>query len=326
MSKPIEGLEGKRFGKLTVIKSTYRPDKPKTKVWQCQCDCGNMSYPTAHKLISGQARSCGCMIKETASKKHIKDLIGQKFGRLSVIERAEPWYTPKGVPQVRYRCKCDCGNIVEVFAGNLRKKNTQSCGCYNREAIRDRELIDLTGRQFGLLTVLKRDDDYVSPTNIREARWLCQCECGKTTVVNGGSLRRGLTKSCGCLKSSYGEYTISQYLTEHGINFEAEYSFNDLVSDKNCRLRFDFAILDSSNNVQCLIEFQGKQHYEQVLLKDVDFGKRQREVTDRMKVEYCRNHNILLYEIKYDADIEAELNWLFMILADKNMSTLCQAS
>lgn len=57
---------------------------------------------------------------------------------------------------------------------------------------------DLTGKQFGKLTVISREADYVSPKGTHKSRWLCQCECGNTTVVIGDNLRTGNTTTCGC--------------------------------------------------------------------------------------------------------------------------------
>jgi hypothetical protein len=54
------------------------------------------------------------------------DLTGQRFGRLTVIERAEGRYTP-------WRCRCSCGNETVVISINLRRGNTKSCGCFNEE-------------------------------------------------------------------------------------------------------------------------------------------------------------------------------------------------
>lgn len=52
---------------------------------------------------------------------------------------------------------------------------------------------DLTGKRFGRLTVLEE----AGTTNGR--RWLCRCDCGEEKIVYGNSLKRGTTKSCGCL-------------------------------------------------------------------------------------------------------------------------------
>lgn len=57
-------------------------------------------------------------------------------------------------------------------------------------------LIDLTGQRFGNLTVVR----FKGFDKNRQAMWLCHCDCGKTTVVLGGNLRRGKSKSCGCMQ------------------------------------------------------------------------------------------------------------------------------
>jgi len=57
-----------------------------------------------------------------------------------------------------------------------------------------RKLIDITGQKFGRLTVIKRVNSVNDST-----MYLCKCECGKEKIINGAHLRRGKTKSCGCL-------------------------------------------------------------------------------------------------------------------------------
>lgn len=61
--------------------------------------------------------------------------------------------------------------------------------------VHGRRFQDLTGRRYGRLTVLSW-----SHTTRRRAFWQCRCNCGKMTVVPGGHLKNGHTKSCGCLK------------------------------------------------------------------------------------------------------------------------------
>lgn len=60
-------------------------------------------------------------------------------------------------------------------------------------------LIDLTGRRFGRLVVIKRAQDYIYRSGRREPAWKCICDCGKEIDVLGNSLRTGSTNSCGCL-------------------------------------------------------------------------------------------------------------------------------
>lgn len=73
-------------------------------------------------------------------------------------------------------------------------------------------LIDLTGMQFGRLTVLKRVE---KPLGSKEtgAFWLCKCSCGHDIVVYGNKLRSGHTKSCGC----YRRDTSIIVDTKHGM-------------------------------------------------------------------------------------------------------------
>lgn len=56
--------------------------------------------------------------------------------------------------------------------------------------------IDETGNRYGKLVVLGR-----AGTRSRYAAWLCQCDCGNQTTVTATHLRRGMTRSCGCLSN-----------------------------------------------------------------------------------------------------------------------------
>lgn len=58
---------------------------------------------------------------------------------------------------------------------------------------------DLTGERFNKLVVIKRVENKVSSSGIRQAQWLCRCDCGRETVVTTTRLKSGMTKSCGCL-------------------------------------------------------------------------------------------------------------------------------
>jgi hypothetical protein len=59
--------------------------------------------------------------------------------------------------------------------------------------------IDETGKKFWKLTVIKQAGKVPSG----RARWVCKCECGNVTEVEGKNLRSGMTRSCGCMKLSW---------------------------------------------------------------------------------------------------------------------------
>jgi len=60
--------------------------------------------------------------------------------------------------------------------------------------------IDLTGQRFGRLYVTERAPSVIRPNGTHVTRWKCTCDCGAEVTVSGPSLRKGTTKSCGCLR------------------------------------------------------------------------------------------------------------------------------
>jgi hypothetical protein len=156
-----------------------------------------------------------------------RDLTGQEFGRVTVIGFAESRYQLTGTRvrrQIRHywRCRCDCGNELEIREDQLTRGITKSCGCLQREAsartgratlsANTRALVaeriarglppginvrDLTGRQFGRLTA----STYAGTTDDQHSLWRCLCSCGNVTVVTAGHLNSGHTQSCGCLQA-----------------------------------------------------------------------------------------------------------------------------
>ena len=64
------------------------------------------------------------------TKRATKSIIGQKFGRLTVVAEAPPIRGRKAV-----KCVCDCGNVVNVRKDAVLSGHTQSCGCLLQERI-----------------------------------------------------------------------------------------------------------------------------------------------------------------------------------------------
>jgi len=70
-------------------------------------------------------------------------------------------------------------------------------------------LIDLTGKRFGRLVVLGRAANRYGKTPC----WSCLCDCGGSIVTAGMSLKRGATKSCGCVRMN--DHTVPTYELAH---------------------------------------------------------------------------------------------------------------
>lgn len=221
----------------------------------------------------------------------LKNEIGNTYGYLTVIERAEN--TKEG--RARWLCQCKCGNTVVVLGKHLRSGNTKSCGCYQREQAAKSNMDragSLVGQKFGKLTVVC-ENGFITHTNGKRSRiYYCECDCGNIVPsAQHQYLVYGDLTSCGCIRSK-GEFQIEQLLKEHNVEYIREYSFSDLVDD--LPLRFDFAIF-KDKRLMGLIEFQGEQHY------NPSNGYYNETIIehDRMKKEYCNKNNIKLIVIDY---------------------------
>jgi hypothetical protein len=77
--------------------------------------------------------------------------------------------------------------------------------------------IDLSGRVFGLLTVIGRNPVSLKRHNAVFARWDCRCACGKTVAVLTNNLKTGHTQSCGCRQPEVARITNTTHgHTTHG--------------------------------------------------------------------------------------------------------------
>ena len=99
--------------------------------------------------------------------------------------------------------------------------------------------------------------------------------------------------------SSRGEIKIHEILAAAGLIFKEEYSFEGLNSPNGRPLRFDFAIFDDDGNLDFLIEYQGKQHYEPSQKFGGKRGLYQQQFNDNKKRRFCALNDIKLIEIPY---------------------------
>jgi hypothetical protein len=129
--KKVIDLTGKKFGMLTVINMSKKTNSYNQTYWDCSCDCN----PDVTKSIrgdslrNGYSTSCGCV---GGQEKNIINMIGQRFGRLVVIEKAEKLKNSKNT-YAHWSCQCDCGNIKVVSGNSLRNGSSISCGCLREE-------------------------------------------------------------------------------------------------------------------------------------------------------------------------------------------------
>lgn len=231
-----------------------------------------------------------------------KELLGKKFGVLTVLEPTSQRYSSNG--EILWKCQCDCGNIVLK-----RRYEIQQCrmvcgkNCLlkkaNKKTTKSEKIIrsdlhanakDITGQRFGKLVALYPTKERISNNVV----WQCQCDCGNTHKAYTKLLLSGKVQSCGCLHS-IGERNIQQILDQNNIEYIKEFK----VKIFNQLRRFDFAII-KNNKVIRLIEFDGIQHFQKITSGyfSVELCEEIQQ-RDKEKNEYAKKHHIPLVRIPY---------------------------
>lgn len=117
-------LVGQVFGHLTVVKYDEELSKQRKKpYWICSCDCGRTASKLEYNLLGGYTKQC-------TGGTHV-DLIGKRFGTLTVISRA---YKIDERGNVYWNVKCDCGTEKILHTSDLKKR--KSCGCLTIERMK----------------------------------------------------------------------------------------------------------------------------------------------------------------------------------------------
>lgn len=142
MREPID-LTGRRFGRLLVIqRAGYKEcaNGKRRTAWLCVCDCGTQVEVIGHMLLSGKTKSCGCLRHECSllagknmSESNVINMVGETFGRLTVIERD---YTERKQRGAYWKCRCVCGNECVVSGKALRSGQVKSCGCLLHDVLK----------------------------------------------------------------------------------------------------------------------------------------------------------------------------------------------
>lgn len=130
----------------------------------------------------------------------LRDLTGQTFGKMTVIERTKDHVTKSGKRMVQWLCRCECGNLHVVLSTNLKNGITTSCGCVAREMSREamksvramQVSEDLTGMRFNTFTVIGKTQPYKDPKyGYKHYQYICKCDCGELKTIRADMLKQG---------------------------------------------------------------------------------------------------------------------------------------
>lgn len=120
-------LTGKQFGELVVLHVAEYQRKNGGVWWTCRCACGNEYDVPGSLLVTGRRTNCNNPIHK---KYFSKDISGQRFKMLTALYPLPERGRRGGV---MWRCRCDCGNEVDVLYNHLVYCNMVSCGCKKAE-------------------------------------------------------------------------------------------------------------------------------------------------------------------------------------------------
>lgn len=160
-------------------------------------------------------------------RKHFKykDLTGQVFGQLTVIERSDDFIARNGHRHIQWLCACACGQTKIIKGSSLSAGYNKSCGCSQYgdgdtkrmwaeyvtlktseqqatttpKAKVGRKRKDLSGQVFGWLTAIEPGEDVVLNSGTSIPTWRCACKCGAELDVRSVKLTKGVQVSCGCM-------------------------------------------------------------------------------------------------------------------------------
>lgn len=174
------------------------------------------------------------------------DLVGRVFGRLTVLKQVEDHIQPSGQHQAQWLCECNCSehNKIKVIGSNLKRGNTNSCGCIYKET---RQVINKTHGDS------QRERLYTIWANMKSR---CFNKNNKDYEVYGG---RGIT-ICEEWKEDYvafKEWALSNgynnNLTIDRINVDKNYS------PSNCRW-VDMVTQENNRTNNHMLDFNGEYH------------------------------------------------------------------
>lgn len=205
----------------------------------------------------------------------------------------------------KLQMKCDKGHNYEATYDSFKHgSRCPDCANNKRKAYEDvKECIESVDGYTLISTEYKNNN-----TNLH-----VKCDKGHTYEVTYANFKKG--QRCPKCSLSKGAKRIKDYLLLNNYNFKSEHRFDDCKFKRS--LPFDFAVFDTKNELQCLIEYDGEFHFKAI---DEYGGKqtlRETKRNDKIKNNYCNRYNLKLIRIPYwkleetEKILDAVLNDLF---------------
>jgi hypothetical protein len=196
------------------------------------------------------------------------------------------------------RLQCKCGREFKTTFANFKFHTRRCKHCI--DISRKRPSNALTDKEFKarIRKIVENEYTFLEPYKSYPKKMLCRHnDCGYIFHVSPSGFYNG--KRCpACSGISKGEKRIRDFLRRFHFNFKEQYRIDECRNKRT--LPFDFAVLDDKDQLLCLIEFDGIQHYKvynnkvqtEEMLKNV-------QKRDAIKTKYCVDNGINLIRIPY---------------------------
>lgn len=281
--------------------SEYNNAKEKLKI---RCSCGNVFLKTFNKFKNGQTKCFDCVGRREWNYEAIKSYIELESNSACIL-LSDTCENRKD--KIDIRCSCGTPFVTDFHTFlNANKRKCKNCSEKVRVSKIKKGIDYLSNyiRENSTSTLLSTDyNTYYDNLRIK-------CSCGNVYETCFISFMNGKRKCNTCSPTSKLEYIAEKYFIDHDIEYISQYTFDDLLSPKGRKLKFDFAIVDNGD-IKFLLELDGEQHFK----PSNGFGGQEKflqtQVHDELKNNYCKENNIILHRISYK-----EIKKLENILSD----------
>ena len=187
--------------------------------YQCK-ECNNTHTGKKHVLLKQKYQfTCNSCASIIGAKDKVRDLTGQKFGRLLVLELD---YKKPGIESY-WKVQCDCGTMKTIGARSIKKGTVISCGCYSKEitqTIRIPKLIEKNKKSIG------ENHPNWDPTKSNKERYI-QRKFETTTLRNKTFERDKYTCQC-CNKTN--TVLNAHHILPFSKYLELRFDINNLIT------------------------------------------------------------------------------------------------
>lgn len=285
----IKSLVGNEYN---VLGSYIGKDKP-VLMKHNKCAYEWDVQPNNFLLRGSRCPKCAGLVKKTTKqfKQEVFDLVGDEYKVLGEYIGAHS--DIKLIHNISV-----CGHEFDTTPNKFVTKNNRCPKCFGTPKLTQEEfenrVKELVDNEYLVIGKYIDTDEKVQMKHNTE-------NCNYQYPVRAGNFLYGKARCPKCRNKSKGEIEIRSILDELNINYVSQYKLNGCKN--KYLLRFDFAIF-KDNKLYCLIEFDGRQHFEPVIFGNQSYQDsiENFELTkenDNIKNAYCNNNNIKLLRISY---------------------------